>query len=257
MPSESGNSIIEEAYNGILKVGQLLVNAFTAYQNWYSRNAATIEQYIRTFAELGIWLTAVDNLAERQIVFTGDISLEMAQHLSQIDNVDAVVKQYYFEGEYPRINEVIKRCKQSMQLAPYSNLFDQVVSAYSTDHFHLACIGLFSILDGVLSDFTEIPGTQYRKRITAIEEKMDNQLELDDMDKKTICIHKTITSFEDSIFKDYYSFVNEPDVLNRHWVMHGRSRRDYTRFDCLKILLWMDAIVFLSEKIEAKEEKST
>ena len=70
-------------------------------------------------------------------------------------------------------------------------------------------------------------------------------------------IHKTITSFEESIFKDNYSFVNEPDELNRHWVMHGRSRRTYTQFDCLKILLWLDAIVFLSEKIEGKEDGNT
>lgn len=257
MAMESSENRLQEIRDGIIRIGQLLANAFTAYRDWYTRNAATIDQYTRAFAELGVWYTAVENLAECQIVFTGDISSEMAQKLSQIDDVDTLVEQYYFDGESPRVNEVIERCKQSPQLMPYSNLLSQVISAYSATHFHLACIGLFSVVDGVLSDFTNIPGTHYRKRITAIEEKMDNQLALDDVDKNTLCIHKTITSFEESIFKDNYSFVNEPDELNRHWVMHGRSRRTYTRFDCLKILLWLDAIVFLSEKIEGKEDGNT
>lgn len=257
MPTEYSDNRFQEIRNGIIRIGQLLANAFSAYRSWYDKNAATIEQYAHAFAELGVWYAAVDNLAKCQIVFTGDISSEMAQKLSQIDDVDTIVKQYYFDGEPPRIEEVIVRCKQSTQLMPYSKLLSEVFSAYSVEHFHLACIGLFSIVDGVLSDFTQISGTHYRKRITAIEEKMDNQLALDDMDKKTLCIHKTISSFEDSIFKDNYSFVNEPDELNRHWVMHGRSRRTYTKFDCLKILLWLDAIVFLSEKIEGKEVSNT
>ena len=83
---------------------------------------------------------------------------------------------------------------------------------------------------------------------------MEDKLELDDLDKKTLCIHRTITAFEESIFKDHYSFVNEPTDLNRHWVIHGRSHRAYSRYDCLKILLWLDAIAFLAAKIEHKEK---
>lgn len=257
MPNESIENGWQEVRDGIIKIGQLIANAFSAYRDWYNKNAATIELYIQVFQELGIWHTAVENLAAHQVVFTGDISPELARELSHSDDVDTIVEQYYFGGEIPRINELIAHCEQSMLIKPYATLFSQIISAYSAGYYHLVCVGLFSLADGVLSDFTEIPGTQYKKRIAAIEQKMDNKLELDDMDKKTLCIHQTITAFEESIFKDNYSFTNENADLNRHWVMHGRSRRAYTRYDCLKILLWLDAIVFLSAKIETKENPQT
>lgn len=253
MPNENYENGWQEVRDGIIKIGQLIANAFSAYRDWYNRNATAIELYIQFFEELGVWHTAVETLAAHQVVFTGDISSELAREISHTNDVDTIVEQYYFDGETPRINEVIMRCEQSVLIKPYATLFSQIISAYSAGYYHLACIGLFSLADGVLSDFTEIPGTQYKKRIAAIEQKMDNKLELDDMDKKTLCIHQTITAFEESIFKDNYSFTNENTDLNRHWVMHGRSRRAYSRYDCLKILLWLDAIVFLSAKIEAKE----
>ena len=165
MPNEISYNGWQEAREGIIKIGQLLVDAFSSYQDWYNKNATTIRLYIELFEELGIWYTAVENLAAHQVVFTGDISLKLARELSHADDVDAVVEQYYFDGEEPQINEVIMRCEQSMLIKPYSTLFSQIISAYSLGHYHLVCIGLFSLADGVLSDFTELPVTQYKKRI--------------------------------------------------------------------------------------------
>lgn len=81
-----------------------------------------------------------------------------------------------------------------------------------------------------------------------IKEKIDAQFELDELDRKTICIYQALDSFEDSLFSNSHFDKSEPDNLNRHWVMHGRTRRTYTRYDFLKVLLWLDALLFLLEQ---------
>ena len=243
---------LERFINGASKFCQLIANAFSAYQNWYIKNADTIEQYMLAFANLGRWYAAVNELASHQIVFTGELSSELISEINSAVNIDGVVEKYYFENDGRNMNGTIARCNAYMQSSAYSDLFTQTLAAYSSAHYHLACIGMFALIDGILADFSDNKKTGYRVRIDAIEKKITDRLELNDLDKKTLCVCKTMYAFEESIFKDNYSFENEPHDLNRHWVMHGRTKRVYTRYDFLKILLWLDAIAFLDRKIGEK-----
>ena len=99
--------------------------------------------------------------------------------------------------------------------------------------------------------------TRFKKRIDAITEKFAKQVELSDVDKKILCIYETVDSFEDSIFFNSDFSETEPDSLNRHWVIHGRTRRIYTKYDFLKALLWLDAIIILTSAGEQCEEEKT
>lgn len=240
--------------NGTIKFCQLIGNALSAYHNWYIKNADTIEQYLLAFANLGCWYTAVDKMASHQIVFTGDLSPDLITEINAANNIDEIIENYYFSNNAQHMNITIARCQAYMQSSAYSELFAQTLAAYSLTHYHLACIGMFAIVDGVFADFSDNKKTGYKIRIDAIEKKISDRLELDNLDKKTLCICKTMSCFEESIFKDNYNFENEPSELNRHWVMHGRSQRVYTRYDFLKILLWLDAVVFLDEKINEKSQ---
>ena len=37
-------------------------------------------------------------------------------------------------------------------------------------------------------------------------------------------------------------------MVNRHWDVHGRTHRKHTRIDFLKVLLWLDAVIYLHDK---------
>ena len=252
MAEDKVHGRLESFINGAIRFCQLIGTAFSAYHNWYTKNADSIEQYILTFANLGCWYAAVESLADHQIVFTEDLTTEQITAINKNDNADEIVECYFFSNNGQHINDVISRCQIYVQSTVYAELFAQIIAAYEASHFHLACIGMFSIVDGVLADFSENPKTNYKSRIEDIQKKIDDNLELNDLDKKTLCIMRTITSFEEYIFKSHPFSENEPDGLNRHWVIHGRTRRMYNRMDFLKILLWLDAIAFLDRKISSK-----
>ena len=252
MSEDKAHSTLEHFVNGAFKFCQLIGNALSAYHKWYIKNADTIEQYILAFANLGHWYAAVKVLADHQIVFTEDLTTEQITAINNGDNVDEIVEKHFFSNNSQHINDVICRCQMYVQLTSYAELFTQITAAYEASHFHLACIGMFAVVDCVLADFSENSKTNYKSRIEDIEKKIDAHLELNDLDKKTLCIMRTITSFEEYIFKSHPFSENEPDGLNRHWVIHGRTRRMYDRMDFLKIVLWLDAIAFLDRKISSK-----
>lgn len=37
-------------------------------------------------------------------------------------------------------------------------------------------------------------------------------------------------------------------------MIHGRTRREYTNLDFIKIILWLDAIIFLDDKLTDHKE---
>lgn len=249
-------SDIELFFSGVRIFVSKFAEVLNASLNWYERNADNIKQYIFAFADFGVWCSAVEKMANNQIIFTDDLSIEFANEIYDSLDIDAVIEKYYSENDDQRLNCVIERCKNSKKIEDYTLLFFQTIEAYKLGHYHLACVGLFSVIDGILADVTNmINATNFKRRIEAVNEKFDAKIELNDIDRRTLCIYDSVNIIKDSIFGGSDFSKAEPSGINRHWVMHGRTRRIYTRCDFLKVLLLLDAIIFLSSNdIETDKE---
>ena len=106
---------------------------------------------------------------------------------------------------------------------------------------------MFSLLDGVLADVSHmITATNFKSRIQAIESKISDKIELNEIDRKTLCIYTSIEQMKDSVFGDSRFTDVEPEGINRHWIIHGRTRKVYLKYDFLKVLLCLDAICYMS-----------
>ena len=240
--------------DGLILIVQRAAEVFSKAQNWYQQNADTINAYLTTFAGLSCWFAAVQTMAGAQIVFTGDLSLDLAQEICKSEDVGKTIEQFYTKDEHSELNAVIARCQQAKQDSPYSELLSQIIAAYQMEHYHLACLGMFAVIDGSLSDVSENNKTSYKERLKQVEKKIADKFELTDLEKKLMCIYMSMDNFEESIFTHSDFAQDEPTTLNRHWMMHGRTRRAYTKLDFIKTILWLDAIIFLETKFTEKQE---
>lgn len=66
--------------------------------------------------------------------------------------------------------------------------YSEIVECSKRQHYQLACIGMFALLDGVLSDLTDMVSTNYNKRINKIEETVRKNEELTVLDRKLLCV---------------------------------------------------------------------
>lgn len=211
--------------------------------------------YLRAFADFGVWSVATDRLIENQIVFTDDLPQDLAQEIYNDSDIEEVVCSYYFGNNEFNMERVISRCQQNEQVQKYAELYDQIISAYRINHYLIACIGLFSLIDGVLADVSEQTTTNFKHRLDVVKEKMGSEKKLSEIDRKTLCIYKAFKSFDTSIFSYSKFSEQEPQIVNRHWDLHGRTHREHSKMDFLKVLLWLDAIIFSSSQdIQESEE---
>lgn len=256
MPSEGNDGYILPVLNGITAFMQGAIAVFTKVGEWYRDNEENIKSFLNGFASFSTCCSAIKKMAQHQIMFSDDVTTDFATAICDADDIDTLVEGYYFGNDAQHINHVIKRCEESQQLQEHRNLFLQITDAYSRQHYHLACMGLFAIADGMLADISNMKdSTSFEKRIKSIEKKMEQQIELDDIDRRTFFIQLQLDCLGDKLSNSVFGFSkfsgDEPDALNRHWVVHGRTHKSYNRYDFLKILLWVDQLAFLGGIIKS------
>lgn len=115
-------------------------------------------------------------------------------------------------------------------------LWEESFSCLKEKKYDIALLGFFAILDGALSFVAGTEQTQIQARFGKILESCQINFESQDIGytfklfKETAC--KTAESLgESSSFKG-----EEPNTLNRHWRVHGRSNRAVSELDCVKII---------------------
>lgn len=230
-------------------------NIFRQVRECFNNNLDSIANALLIMGDYAIILAATEVLSDNQIVFVDNLSVELATAIRDTDNVENVVMQHYLQNNSELINNLILRCQYSNPIADYQELFAQIIDSYNRRHYQLACIGLFALFDGVLADVEgTVKETRFKPRLESIEKKIGKKIDLDEIDFKTICIFESIKKFDSSIIGFSNFLQEEPDGLNRHWLVHGRTHRHYSQYDFLKILLWLDAIIFLDSVNKNLEE---
>lgn len=243
LDNSNGGDIFAKLKAIAIKVREI----FTTVREWYKSNADNIHKYLLAFADFSVWISAIEKLAEKQIVFTDDLDLDFAKEIYNSVNIDELIKKYYFNNNEQNMTVLVERCGFLSEITNYKELYYQTIEAYNKKHYHLACIGIFSILDGILADVSEITNTNFKLRIEAIENKFKDKVELNEVDRKTLCIYTAIEKIENTLFAFSDFSKDEPNTLNRHWLVHGRTRKEYTNYDFLKILLWVDGISYIHQ----------
>lgn len=246
--SNSGEYNVFERFPGIIEGLKTFAKEVEKIHLFYRQNIDAISSYLLIFAEFAEWSVAIDKLIENQFVFTDDLSQNLACEICGGTDVNEAMSRYYFGDDEKNMKRLIHRCENSEYIQEYSDLFDQIIKAYDRNDYLLACIGLFSLIDGLLADCSGINSTGFKNRLNNISEKFAEYAELNEIDRKTLCIYNAFNKFEKSVFKSSDFAKEEPKEVNRHWDVHGRTRRKHTQIDFLKVLLWLDAIIYLSDK---------
>lgn len=207
----------------------------------------------KIFGEFALWAEAVDKMANAQIVFTDDFTLELAHKFCEEPDIVQAVDRYYYEGGH--ISPLIETLKRHDGMEMYQRFYEEIIAAFQQEHYQLACTGLFSLADGILADASDMQGcVNYEKRIKKIEERISNNEELTGLDRKFWCVSTGLNAVTGTMFNGKPFTEKEEDLLNRNWLQHGRTHRTYTRMDFLKALLLVDGILFFAEQGNAKSQ---
>lgn len=122
----------------------------------------------------------------------------------------------------------------------YKGVFKQSYQAFSQDLFHPALTSLTAIADGLLADAVQENKIKFYVRINTLE----NNLNLSDFISiaELASVKKSVEIWAASS----ENFKEEPNNYNRHWLMHGRTRRCLGKKDYYQLLSFVDTLIGLA-----------
>lgn len=190
---------------------------------------------------------AAIKLAEKQYVSFSYPDERLADEIMRADNVDFLL------GDNPEIRKLIDSAidesSKSSLIKPYDALYQQTITAYKSELHDLAVLGFFAIIDGLLSDITMDHGSVRIKQRTEKAVNVEDIHVSVDIADINLALHKaSLLRVAELLSKSKPFSGAEPEILNRHWVMHGRTRTKKTQADCEKLILFIHCLISTAGK---------
>lgn len=223
---------------------------------WWNDHQEVIKQLLSGLLVFANWYGASEKMIDKQIVFTDAITDHFAEEINNTDNIEKLVRKYYFDNEQEKFNELFYRCTEYKQVSSFNTLFKQICNSYKNRDYEICCIALFTITDGLLSIVSNDNSPKFKRRIDALREKVDKRTSLSDFDRRVLTVYTAMYKFDKSVFAFSNFDLEETKIegINRHWLLHGRTNKDYDEFDVLKVLLWIEAIIIMDNYEKSMEE---
>lgn len=163
------------------------------------------------------------------------------------ENVNKTLRVYESQNKYQKSEAVIIDCQQHPYILPQVRVFEQTISAYHNGQYDLATIGLIAMIDSVLSEASRNLTHKPFERCNAIFNKIAHKNALDSDEYAIMSLGLTYQAMVDTLYKTVPFSEKEPKNLNRHWIMHGRSKKKKTRLDCIKLINFLYGIILIDE----------
>ena len=202
---------------------------------------------IQTLSKASSILNAIRRLGTAQFVCWEYMSSSFVDEIVSSENINKTLREHFVKEKFRTVNDTIQRCKEYSLMKRHLRVFNQSVEAFQTGNTDLAVIGFTSIIDGLLSDASGSQATSFVKRVSTIMGKLENN---EDVDSDEYALLTLMLTFEKAmnLFANHSNFTEkEPKELNRHWIMHGRTRRKKTKLDCIKLINMIQGILLVDE----------
>lgn len=169
--------------------------------------------------------------------------------------LDEIVLEHFLSNDSLELNLIIQKCRTSLQKRLGCIIFEQSIDALDRKAYHAAILCLTSALDGVLTLCSGSDSTSARDRLSLLQTKLlkqdDDSFTAEEINE--FWLYSTLFPAIESFNAKAPFEQLEPNLLNRHWIAHGRTTREYTLIDCIKVLSMIYGMLSLGDYVKATE----
>lgn len=206
------------------------------------------------FAETTRPFLAIDKFKDAQYVYWDFMPRDFMEEVIASENINKTLGVYESQNKYQKSETVLAKCLQHPYMLPQMRVLEQSISTYHSGQYDLAAIGLIAVIDSVLSEASRNLTHKPFDRCNAIFDKIAHNNALDSDEYAIMSLGLTYQAVVDMLYNTVLFSEEEPEHLNRHWIMHGRSKKKKTRLDCIKLINFLYGIILIDELsgVEAK-----
>lgn len=216
-------------------------DAFNAFMNIDWKNVIEFftivgKIIVVVFGLIGRNYNALNKLSQVQLIYFGMIPDGVCLDIINSNKPDEILYEYLKGSNFDNIQDTILKSKVILKDYACKKLYTQSISAYKRNQHTLACVGLTTILDSIISIISNSDITSFKYRLELVYADLTIGRVINAQDVDTIIASLALEQAMCK-FVEYSDFdQSEPQNMNRHWIMHGRSIRNYNKLDCIKLI---------------------
>ena len=194
----------------------------------------------------------VDRITPEGWTLPSDAGIIIIKRLAdeqEIEDVNSFFEWYYTENNYFHVKFMVNYINGSSIKEATKKLFLECWKAFQNKSYAVCAIALVAVIEGILSEYSE------DKRDIRMKKVCQKKVDTFPPDGSKI-IKYTWISYNKFISKLYEKsdFTNpEPEEINRHWLLHGRSEFDISELDCIRLINAVQSICTIYD-IDAEHE---
>lgn len=177
-------------------------------------------------------------------------ALKTIANTSKLDDINTFLHWLFTTENYQKTKDMIAGIKSAPIKEGLKNLIDQCWQAFQNKLYAVCATALLSVIEGVLSEFSS------DKKNTKMMKVCQNKVDTFPSTGSTIQKHVWISynAFIRNLYQNSDFSAEEPDTINRHWLLHGRSNFDIDELDCIRLFNAVQSLCIIVQA-EAKESK--
>jgi hypothetical protein len=197
----------QRAYQGVqVTLDQLI-------EKWESR-VPEVEALARSGWTVPVWASS-------------DVVTEILQ--AEPPSRDQVVLDLYRKDSDNGLKTLKRELVSSALLVPWATLVQQAIEAYDDRRYAIAVPALLTVCEGALLSLLGDPGLR-----TSVPRAARSPLvAVRGMDR---VMWASVVYFFETLYAPSPFTGKPPSLLNRHWVLHGRTPPSWSAPDCLRLL---------------------
>lgn len=199
-----------------------------------SRNESSVRLRVRTALQ-----TVPDAAALlTSIGWPVPLSLTVRQMhaLSQLDppEIDRFLLRYYTEDNHARFVRLAEELVfNTPVLRPWQFMLAECADAHKAGHYRLTIPALLTVAEGVVVGGPGQPGS-FMAALNSLPSRIETGGLGGDLDLALLAANQ---GFLNRVFASARFDGDRPEVLNRHWILHGRDVASWTQIDSLRMFV--------------------
>ena len=151
---------------------------------------------------------------------------------TEIPDVNAFFEWYYTLEEYSHFKFMVNYINQSSIKAETKKLFLECWELFQYKLYAVYAIALLAVIEGILSEYSD---EKKDIRMMMVCQKMVDTFP-EDASKILKYTWISYSMFIRKIYAKSDFSAEEPEEINRHWLLHGRSDYDISEIDCIRLI---------------------
>jgi hypothetical protein len=160
--------------------------------------------------------------------------------LSTIQQMDDFFIDYYESRAFTNFNFMVQDLLKSKFLYKWSTIIGECIESYREGRYTITIPSLILVVEGLIA---MLSSSDEIKIIKMCKEKVE-QHEVGTLDR---VLWKSIYRFISNLFSNRRFNEDRLELINRHWILHGRDTSAWNKSDALRLFNCLNTLILAAE----------